>query len=1566
MSGKPPKSHRETTAAESSEGDAAREGGPCLVVGIGASAGGLQALTSLLKAMDGTPGVALVIIQHLDPNHPSLMSSLLDKHSSMEVIEVSEPCPVSEGRVYLIPPGKYLRIEDHQLILEESVEDRGRRMPVDYFFRSLAEQCGERCACLVLTGTGSDGTQGLTEVKEAGGLTIAQDPESAEYDGMPRSVVASGMVDLTLPLEEIPGALVSFRYHPYLEENRLGDPRETSPNQFNAILNHLHARIGYDFRSYKKGTMNRRIQRRMGLRQMKEASEYLDFLRDDPDEVHVLFRDLLIGVTRFFRDPEVWESLAETVIPPLVRKKSPGDPIRVWIPGCSTGEEAYTIAILIFEEVKRQKKAINLQLFATDLDQGAIEVARGGLYPVNVGLDLTQERMDRFFTRENGQFRVNKRLRECCIFAAQNLISDPPFSNLDLVSCRNLLIYLERSIQAKITELFHFALSPEGVLILGSSESTAGARDLFDPISKRHRIFRKREKEAGATAKIPVMPRVQPLPKIVGAASPAGIGNTQWGIVEVARKFLLDHYAPPAILTDAENVIHYYHGAVGPYLRSPSGQPSQDLFANLRGALEVKVRGLIRAARQKKKTTRGRQTLATREKGGAEKELRITVEPFEQKEESGFLLITFEEIPEDQRSSAEGGSALGTPDLSEEETSSLQQLEYELQATREDLKSTIEELESSNEELKASNEEVMSMNEELRSANEELETSREELQSLNEELSTVNTQLNEKVDELESANDDLTNLIGSTRMATIFLDPDLRIRRFTDSCEKLFNIIPSDEGRPISDLSSRVNDGTLVQDAREVMDRLQVSEKEVRLEDGWYLRRILPFRTSDNQIKGVVMTLTDIDALKKSYESLKIRERQQARVAALGQFALGKHQAQELFQLAVASLAEAMGVEMAKVLKLKPDGHSFELIAGVGWDEKLAEDCEIPAGSNSQAGYTLQQKGPVVVHDRRGEERFQFSKFLREHGVESGISMVLGPPAHPWGVLGGHSRQVRDYTTDDVNFFTALTHVITEVMERERALAQLEESRSRLEIAKNAANLGTHDYDVEMDQLTWDRRSREFWGVDEDEDVTYETFIGAVHQDDRKDLQRKVDQLFAPAGSEHFYHEFRIINLKDGEIRWIAASALAFFEGGKVRRVVGTHQDITEKRLLIEEQALWAERLEEKVIERTSLAEQRADDLRQLASQITDAEERARRNVAQVIHDDVQQLIIAAKMRLSTGPEEAIAPTELQASSRLLDEALDRARNLVSELNPPVLHDGEFDKALTWLADHVGETLRLKVDLKMEGELRHLEHSLATLLFHAVRELLFNAVKHSGIDEARVKAREAGEFLEIVVEDSGKGFDVPQETASKEGFGLFNVEERINAFGGTMTINSEPGNGSQFLIKVPLRRRKAREIEVADLSGARASFSDDNAPPSEKRSRRTPEDPLRILIVDDHEMVREGFAEIISIHNDLKIVGMAGDGLEAIHMTLEHQPDLVIMDISMPEMNGIEATQQIKRQAGDTVVIGLSLHEEKILGETMRQAGASAYLQKDVAGTKLVQTIREIFPVGEDGLRVQG
>jgi two-component system CheB/CheR fusion protein len=831
------------------------------VAGIGASAGGLDAFKKLLAAMPPISGIALVLVPHLDPAHESLMVELLARHTAMPVIEVMDDMPVEANRVYIIPPNKYMTIHGGVLRLTGPVERRAAQTSIDLFLRSLADDQRERSICIILSGTGSHGTLGLKAIKAAGGMAMVQDPATAEFPLMPQSAIATGLADYILPVEQMPEALIKYIQHGYVNGGKPGAAAAEAPDQLDQVLALVRARTRLDFRSYRKKMLARRIERRMSLSHFDQSADYQAFLREHPDEVQHLAKDLLISVTSFFRDPEGWRALETQVIAPLVRAKEPDAPLRLWSVGCATGEEPYSLGMLLLEQLAVAQKHCPVQIFATDVDEDALEVARQAVYPESIAADVSPARLSRFFTRvSDSSYQVSKQLRETVTFARQNLLTDAPFSKLDLVVCRNLLIYLEPEVQKRVIELLHFALNEGGTLFLGSSETIGRNIDLFEPISAKRRIYRRIGPTRANNLQFPVM-QLEPRQ---ARAQPANRPQPPPKLAELAQDFLLRRYALACVVINRNYEVLHFAGPTQDYLLQPSGPPTHDLLALARAGLETKLRVIIQRA-IRENTAQSVKDVMMRHTG-VTRRVNIEVEPLNlSKQTEGLLLISFQEQPNPVGETlAEAKDRMQTAD-----TEMVRQLEQELETTRDDLQSTIEELESSNEELKASNEEVMSMNEELQSANEELETSKEELQSLNEELTTVNNQLHEKVQELETANNDMANLFSCTEIATLFLDPGLRIKRFTPATTRLFNLIATDVGRPIGDIVKKFTDDDLLRDAEQLLGNLIPREKEVRTEDGrWFARRIVPYRTLDNRIDGVVITFVDVTERKQAADAV--------------------------------------------------------------------------------------------------------------------------------------------------------------------------------------------------------------------------------------------------------------------------------------------------------------------------------------------------------------------------------------------------------------------------------------------------------------------------------------------------------------------------------------------------------------------------------------------------------------------------------------------------------------------------------------------------------------------------
>ncbi|MCP5159297.1 MAG: EAL domain-containing protein [Gammaproteobacteria bacterium] len=833
------------------------------IVGIGASAGGLEALKQFFRATPPDTGLAFVLVQHLDPNHQSLMADLLAKYTTMPVAQVIDGLPVKPNHVYVIPPNHYLVIQESVLRLSPPTERRGMRMPIDHFLRSLAEDQGEKALCVILSGTGSDGTLGLREIKGRGGMTIVQEPATAQYGGMPHSALATGLVDYCLAVEDIPQTLVRYVQHPYVR-GELPLPTKTvePPDDLDAVISIIRARTGHDFRHYKKGTLGRRIARRMGLATIEKPPDYLKLLQASRDEIDKLVRDLLISVTSFFREPEAFETLRTEIAPSIVEQIRPEEPIRLWVPGCASGEEAYSLAMLFIDAIRQSEKSVGLQVFATDIDVKALEIARAGIYPAAATTELPPDYLQYFFTRDGEQVSVNKSVRETVVFAAQNLITDPPFSRLHLISCRNLLIYLDSEIQTNVIRLFHFALRDGGYLFLGNSETIGPHTDLFQTLSKKWRLYRRLNGPISAYG--PDYYRIASDTVMAAPRNVLGRAKVVTGrrIGEQIEAKLLKEYAPAAVLVDRAGQALFFHGATSRYLEMPTGTATHELIALARESLRPALRTTLQKAMRTQTVIEARR-IALHD-ASSRYEIRLKIWPVNETE--GTFLICFEDEKETEP------TAYQVP-MGEETL--VKHLEHELKATREDLQTTIEEAETTNEELKAANEEVMSMNEELQSTNEELETSREELQSLNEELSTVNNQLLDKVHDLESANNDLANLLSSTEIATIFLDADLRVRRYTPSATRLFAFIEADHGRSIADVVQRFQDGVLIDHCQQVMHTLQPFQEEVCDHQGnWFLLRILPYRTLDQHIDGVVMTFSDITEIKNAYAAVQDRERQ--------------------------------------------------------------------------------------------------------------------------------------------------------------------------------------------------------------------------------------------------------------------------------------------------------------------------------------------------------------------------------------------------------------------------------------------------------------------------------------------------------------------------------------------------------------------------------------------------------------------------------------------------------------------------------------------------------------------
>lgn len=857
------------------------------VVGIGASAGGLEAFIELLEALPDDTGMAFVILSHLSHAHKSMLSELLARATRMPVKQVGRRTALAANNVYVIPPNRSLSVSDGHLIAAAIPQGRRPSMVIDSFLRSLAEKRKNKAIGVILSGTGTDGTLGLAAIKAEGGVSFAQDERSAKFPDMPRSASAEpGSADFILPPAEIARQLARIARHPYVSQSSQEIEGQPGPqDQLAKLFRLVRAAGGVDFTCYKPATIKRRITRRMLLHQIDSLEAYIARLRQDPKEVEALSKDLLINVTSFFRDPDAFEALSGDVIPKLLEGRDQNDPIRVWVAGCSTGEEAYSIAICLLEATEKRAASAQIQIFATDVDKDAIEKAREGRYRDNIAADVSPERLLAYFTKTPNGYRISKRVRDLCVFAVQNAVRDPPFSRLDLVSCRNVLIYLASNLQERLLTTFHYALKPNGLLLLGNSETVGGVSDLFRQVDKKQRFYAKIP-----TAARPALEFGSSESALNAAPGPRSAIRRRPIASDIGRQadqLVLSRYAPPGVVVNEVFEIEHFRGSTGPFLEAPSGEASLNVLRMAREGLAGALRTALRECKQHGAPVR-KDGVRLRANGDL-REVAITVAPLERSQVEGKrYLILFEArfVGELAEGKPEALTARSSKKLSAA-AQEINALKEDLDSTRDELHRIVEEQEATNEELQSANEEILSSNEELQSTNEELETAKEELQATNEELTTVNEEQHTRNAELAKANNDLSNLIDSIDIVYLMLDHELRIQRFTPGAQKALNLITGDLGRPITQINLQINVPHLAEQVKKVIKSLTPLEAEVQDSTGrWYSMRVRPYRTDENRIDGAILAFVDIDQAKRSEALLESEQRWRSLVEEAPDFIL--------------------------------------------------------------------------------------------------------------------------------------------------------------------------------------------------------------------------------------------------------------------------------------------------------------------------------------------------------------------------------------------------------------------------------------------------------------------------------------------------------------------------------------------------------------------------------------------------------------------------------------------------------------------------------------------------------
>ena len=1027
----------------------------CPIVGVGASAGGLEAFSQLLEHLPGDTGMAYVLVQHLDPQHASLLTELLGRKAHMPVTEVVDETAVVADHIYVIPPNTDLVIEAGCLRLTARSEPAGRHLPIDAFLLSLAEERGEQAIGVILSGAASDGSRGLAAIKSAGGVTFAQDPESAKYPGMPQSAIAAHVVDFVLSPQAIARELARIGRHPYVAKPKATEPLGSLPGAdaglLEAVFEILRGAFGVDFTDYKFPTIRRRVGRRMLLHTIDSLDEYVALLRRDADEVAALYHDILIMVTEFFRDPAAFAALRAEVLPSIVRARGPDSPIRIWVPGCATGEEAYSLAVSLLDVISAEKARRPLKVFATDINERDLVRARAGIYPETIASSLAPDLLRRYFVSVNGSYQVSKAVREMCVFARHDLTRDPPFSRLDLVSCRNVLIYLGPTLQKRVVPLLHYALRPDGYLVLGSSETVGSFTDLFTPVDRKHKVYVKRVSSS------PIAPGVA-YPAPAAAEADAGLAPRpsqparltradSVGLQDLADTTILGCFAPASVVVDAALDVLQFRGDTESFLQHPPGQASLNLLQMARGGLAVELRGAVAEARRTAGPVTRERVPHTVDEGAVLVDVHVV--PISPAAGQEYYLVVFER---GLAGAQDGGGADG-PATSDHAA----RLRAELLDTRRHLENVIEDQEAGNEELRAANEEIQSSNEELQSINEELETAKEELQSTNEELITVNEELQGRNTELGLVNDDLSNLLDSVNVPLIMIGRDLRIRRFTPGTDRVLNIIPSDVGRPITDLQLRIDVPDLQAMLREVIETVSATAREVRDEDGrWYAMHVRPYKTADNRIDGAVVTLFDIDEIKQNLAHVTEAGRLSEALNAMNAAISSTLDADEIMRRVVVDSCRALGAESSAIVL--NEGGAWVLRFAHGVVEDLIGD---PFTENGLVKAVAAQRGPIAVADALADPRSD-KNLIAQHAVRSELVMPLVRRDEVIGALlfYWHTRPV-EHNDMPVALATKLAVSVTLALDNALLYAerrQAEEMNAALNIVDTAMN-STRDFD---------------------------------------------------------------------------------------------------------------------------------------------------------------------------------------------------------------------------------------------------------------------------------------------------------------------------------------------------------------------------------------------------------------------------------------------------------------------------------------------------------------------------
>ena len=1489
------------------------------VVGLGASAGGLETLEQFFKNMPPDSGMAYVVVVHLDPNHKTLLPELLARYTRMEVHLAEEGVAIEPNNVYIIPANRDITLNDGQLHLEEPLSPRGMRHTIDIFFRSLADDLADHAVAVILSGTGTDGTQGVKAIKEAGGIVIVQDENTAKYPGMPQSAIATGVADMVISADKIPEKIIEITSRaPVLLEKIGKDLDRDVSDLLRKIFRIVHSRTGHDFSSYKTNTIMRRIERRMAVNNFDNLKDYIDFLNDKSDEAGALFKEILIGVTSFFRDPEAFETLREQVIPKIFKDRNPDDPVRVWLAGCATGEEAYSIAILLREFVRESRLEAKIQIFATDVDGKAIEHCRSGVYPDSISTDVNPERLRMFFRGTDSSYQVVKPLREMIVFAQHNLIKDPPFSKLDLLVCRNLLIYLNPEIQKKLIPLFFQTIKHDGYLFLGTSETVGGNMDLFRALNKKWKIFQRRATSRRVEIEMP------------GGLSTRPSAEKQWAQISrdegikpgvLAEKILIQRYSPPCAVINENLEVVYFSTRTSRFLEPPVGEPSRNILKMAREELRPALRAAIHKAQKDQETVVYENQKIN--SGDGEQSFQLRVEPIvDPASAKGLSLVIFEP----------SGKYIAPP-LVEKRTLRaknddakdvlIQQLEEQLQITNDELQSSIERMETSNEELKSSNEELMSMNEEFQSTNEELETSKEELQALNEELVTVNAELESKVEEVSQANNDMENLLNSSEIAIIFLDNQLRIKRYSPAMAKIFNLISSDIGRPLHHLSGKIDCPDLSKDAEKVLDKLSVIEQEVSMPEGGqvFLMRVLPYRTMEDVIEGVVVTFVDITERKKSEEV-------QARLAAI-----------------VNDANEAiLGITLEGTITSWNQG--AEKIYGYTADEMIGNSVTIlvPPEKRDEAEkiYRNLKKG-------KGCRQLETVR-CRKDGKKIDVSLSISPV---------HNKQ------QDIISASIISRDISQrkrlELDLRRAVDMEQTKRAEVEAileAVPAAVLIAHD--PECNVIRGNSTAHEILRIPLGENTSKNDPLAPVnhfkviHEGKELAPEELPIQRVAASGQSIRNFEEEVLFDNGDRISLLGNIVPLLDKDGEVAGVVAAFVDISDRI-------------------RFELALKSAKKVAEVANEAKST------FMANISHE------LRTPLTTTLGTLELLEDTELNPQQkklhgmatksghgllRLIDDLLDFSKNNFGQLSlaQKPFNLGKCVKDCIGMMQQKAAENGVSLEYELSGRIPDFIlgdcHRLHQVLFN----LVGNAIKFTSEGSIRVTVKnitkdesvtEGNATFEFTVKDNGIGIPAPDikhifddftqvdsslsRSFGGSGLGLAISKSLVEKMGGTIEVESELNKGSTFTFIITFH-----EV-MKNPSSSELNVTSDKEGPDFVRN-------LRILLAEDDPMIGDVMKLILEKKKCYHTIVESGS--EALSKWKTGGFDVILLDIQMPDMDGFEVVRQIREQEAKldrhTPVIALTAHAFPEFKIKCQAAGMDGYISKPIDVKKLFCLIESV------------